>query len=180
MRIAAHVLFGYVAILVLGCIWRFLPLDRAVPDIAALVSVYLGITARSRLAVSVAGAIALGYLADLLVGAPVGLTALVSGTVCIVGHFVHRRILVRGLLMTALLAAFTGLWAALLALGLRLYLGWVPGSFGSELWSCFGTAALTGVLGPMVFRGSRAIDSQFRSVSGLSSPSGPGGVAGSY
>ena len=82
--------------------------------------------------------------------------------------------------MTMLLAAFTGLWAAVVALGLRVYLGWVPGSFISEIGACLLTAILTGLIGPAVFRVCRFIDRQFRLVSHLSVPSGPGGVAGGF
>jgi len=161
MRIAAHVFLAYALVLVLAAVWRHMPMTRAAPDVAALVAVYLGLTARSRLAPPTAGAVVLGYLGDLLVGTPAGLLSLTAGLVCIVGHLVHRRLLVRGTLFTMAFSFFAGLFAGLVVLFIRLVSGGLPGSAGSELLVLFGSAVLTGLSGPLVFRMCRFIDARF-------------------
>jgi len=161
MRIAAHVFLAYALVLVLAAVWRQLPIARAAPDVVALVAVYLGLTARSRLAPPTAGAVVLGYLGDLLIGTPTGLLSLTAGLVCIVGHLVHRRLLVRGTLFTMAFSFFAGLFAGLVVLVIRLGSGGLPGSTWSELFALFFSAVLTGLVGPVVFRLCRIIDARF-------------------
>jgi cell shape-determining protein MreD len=160
MRIAAQVLLAYGLILLFGCLWHHVPLDRAAPDVAALSAIYLGLTARQRLAPATLGAVIIGYLADLLLGTPRGLQAMVAGVLCILGHLIHRRLLLRGRLVTMLLAAFTGLFAGVMGTLARLYAGHLPD--GSELIGTMLRAALvTGLVGPLVFRSCRAMDARF-------------------
>ena len=115
MRTPTHVLVAYVVLLVVASIWRLLPWvpHGAAPEVGGLVAAYLGLTARGNIAPAVGGAVTVGYLADLLGGAPTGLHAVVGGLVCILGHLVHRRILVRGTAMTIGFSAFVGAVAAL-------------------------------------------------------------------
>ena len=96
MRIATHVIAACLSMLVVGCLWQFLPVGRSAPEVAALFAVYLGVTARDRLASPVLGAVIIGYLADLLSGTPIGMSSVVCGIVALIGHVVYRRILVRG------------------------------------------------------------------------------------
>ena len=160
MRIAAHVFLAYVLVLCLGAVWRLLPL-RPVPDVVALIAVYLGLTARGQVAPSTLGAVISGYLADLLFGTPRGLLALTAGVLCLIGHLVHQRLLVRGRLFTIGFSFFTGLVAGLVILAIRLGADRVRGGLGSELYVLLGSALLTGLAGPVVFRICRLVDARF-------------------
>jgi hypothetical protein len=163
VRTATHVLVAYLVLLVLGSVWPLLPLGparSAAPDVAALVAAYLGLTARVGIAPAVAGAVSVGYLADLLGGTPPGLHALVCGAVCILGHLVHRRILVRGRAMTLGFSAFVGAAAALLIelIGIAADRGL---GFGLILAAIALVAVTTGAIGPLVFWLHRRIDAAF-------------------
>lgn len=160
MRIAAQVLLSYGLILLLGCLWHYLPLDVAVPEVAALGALYLGLTARQRLAPATLGAVIIGYLSDLLLGTPRGSQALVAGVLCILGHLIHRRLLLRGRVVTMLLAAFTGLAAGLLGTPIRWFAGHLPGG-GDALGAMVQAALVTGLVGPLVFHSCRAVDARF-------------------
>lgn len=164
MRVAAHVILAYALILVLGSLWRFVPLGRLSPDVVALCAVYLGLTARDRLASATLGAVMLGYLGDLLIGTPRGMLALTAGILCIVGQLIHRRLLVRGLVVTLGVSLLTGLVSGLIGLALRAYGDLVPDDVGLEIGVIAGSAAMTGLAGPLVFRLMRALDARFSRV----------------
>lgn len=160
MRVAAQVLLAYSLALLFGCTWHYLSLGRAVPDVAALSAVYLGLTARQRLSPATVGAVIIGYLSDLLTGTPRGSQALIAGVLCMLGHVIHRRLLLRGRVVTVLLAAFTGLSAGLLGMLVRLYAGHLP-DVGEQLGVTVRAALVTGLVGPLVFRLCRAVDARF-------------------
>ncbi len=161
MRTAAQIGIAYAMVLALCAVWRLGPLPRAMPDVVALFAVYLGLTARIQVAPSVLGAIIIGYLADLLLGTPRGVLALDAGLLCLFAHLVHRRLLVRGWVFTAGFTAFTAVVSGLVVMALRAYMGVGPGRFGDELALLAATAALTGVIGPFVFRLCRVVDARF-------------------
>jgi cell shape-determining protein MreD len=160
MRVAAQVFLAYGLILLFGCLWHYLPLDLAVPEVAALGAVYLGLTARQRLAPATLGAVVIGYLSDLLLGTPRGSQALVAGIICILGHLIHRRLLLRGRIVTMLLAAFTGLGAGLVGMPIRWLAGHLPDG-GDAIGAMVQAALVTGLIGPLVFRWCRAVDARF-------------------
>ena len=64
----------------------------AIPDLGALTAAYLGLTARRNVAPAVGGSVVLGYLVDLISGAPPGLIALVLGLTALVARAVQQRI----------------------------------------------------------------------------------------
>ena len=161
MRIAAQVLLAYMLILVCGSVWRFLPLDRAAPDLVALSAVYLGLTARSRLAPSTLGAVIVGYLGDLFMGTPRGALALVGGIICILGHLVHRRLLVRGWFINTVLAFLTGIVAGVIGLLVRVYGGRMAEGMGPELRVILYSALVTALVGPLILRLCRVVDTRF-------------------
>lgn len=162
MRVAAQVMLGYVLVLLLGALYPSLPfVERAAPDVVALCAVYLGLTAHTRLAPSMFGAVVLGYLADLMVGSPRGVLALTAGIICIMGHVAHRGLIVRGWTVTLVFSFFVGLAAGLVVMALRAYLGLGGGGFGSELWLLLGSSILTSLTGPLVLRLCRIVDARF-------------------
>ncbi|WP_428265255.1 rod shape-determining protein MreD [Haliangium sp.] len=161
MRVAAQVLLAYLLLLILGAVWRFLPLDRTVPDLVALWAVYLGLTARQRLAPATAGAVIIGYLADLLLGTPRGAQALAAGIVCVFGHLIHRRLIVRGPVRSMILGAAAGVGAGVVGLLLRAQAGHLPDASGEYLAVLGRVALVTGICGPVVFRLCRMVDARF-------------------
>jgi hypothetical protein len=163
MRIGTHALVAYLVLLVLGAVWRLMPiglLHDAAPDLAALVAAYLGLTARAAIAPAVAGAVTVGYLADLIGGAPPGLHALIGGAVCLLGRGVHRRLLVRGWAVTLGFSAFVGAVASFLIIVIRMLSGRAIDP-GTALWELVLVAFGTAAIGPLVFRLHRRIDAAF-------------------
>lgn len=153
MRVAAQVLVFYVLLVVVGGTWRMLPTAGLAPDIAALAAVYLGLTGQRSVAGSTAGAIAVGYLADVLFGAPRGSFAFAAGVMCLFCHVIGRRILIGGWVSAALItvcAAILGDIVVVLARGL-------PSQSIIEL--ALG-AVITAALGPLVFRLCRFVDAR--------------------
>lgn len=161
MRIVGQVALAYLTLLFLGATWRLLPLAAAAPDLVALFSVYLGLTARHRLAPSVAGALIIGYLADLLMGSPHGLQSLVAGIVCGAGHLIQGRLMVRGILYTMVVSALSALFSGVLVLAVRAYAGLLPMGAGAGVGPIAKGVLLTALLGPLVFRACRQVDARF-------------------
>jgi hypothetical protein len=161
VRIAAQVFLALGLLVVVGALWRLLPLGRAVPDLVALPAIYLGLTARERLWPAVLGAVAIGYLADLLMGAPRGLCATSAGLVCVLGHLVQGRLIVRGRLFTLLFALLVGLVAGAVSFGVRAAAGLATGSLGAQLEGVGLAMLLSGIAGPPFFRLARSVDARF-------------------
>lgn len=162
MRTSSHVLVAYLVLMLVASVWRLLPImpHDASPDVAALAAAYLGLTARGRIAPAVGGAVAAGYLADLVGGSPSGLQAVVGGLVCILGHLVHRRILVRGLTMTLAFSAFVGGAAAML-IAMIAALADRGLDLGPTMRGIVQIALGTGAIGPTVLWLHRRIDAAF-------------------
>jgi len=174
VRIAAQVFVAYALTLVLGAAWRFGVPSRFAPDVVALVAVYLGLTARGQVAPAVVGAVVLGYLADLLLGAPRGLLSLDAGALCLFAHVVHRRLLVRGWLFTTAFCAFIAALSGAIVLMLREYAGVGPSSAGDELAAVGATMLVTALLGPVVFRLCRRVDAHVAHTQGDRRTAGDG------
>ncbi|HWM85251.1 MAG TPA: hypothetical protein VNO33_05420 [Kofleriaceae bacterium] len=161
MRLVAQVFLAYFMVLVMAALWRFLPIGRAIPDVVALSAVYLGLAARERLAPSMLAAVVMGYLADLLIGTPSGLLSTSAGVMCLLGHFVQGRLIVRGRLVTAGFALMIGLVSGAVLTALRAWHGLLSESLGSEIVTALLSALLTGLVGPLVFRLCRRVDARF-------------------
>ena len=164
MRTATIVLVAYALCIVVSSVWRMVPSELAqtvVPDIVALTAAYLGLTARRWLSRAVAGAAVLGYLGDLISGAPPGLMALSAGIMAMIAHGVHARMLVRGFAMTLGFSIFVGAVAAVLVLAVRVAVGLPRGARGTEHARVAGVALATGVVGGPVLRLYRRIDAGF-------------------
>jgi rod shape-determining protein MreD len=163
MRTATIVLVAYVACVIVGSIWRLLPgpLHDAVPDLGALTAAYLGLTARRHVAPAVGGSIALGYLVDLISGAPAGLMALVLGLTGLVARAVQQRIYVRGATMTVAFSAFVALVASVLAIIVRALYHLPHGQWSTELRHLALVAVATAIVGPFVWKIFRRIDAAY-------------------
>ncbi len=159
MRVVCQVGFGFVLVIIIGAFSQAFALGEAVPDVVAVMAVYLGLTARERSSPSMAGALVLGYTADLVLGTPKGLLAFTACAVCLIGHLVQGRLLVRGVPFTALFTAAIAFVSGLIMLAVRARLG--PAlAMSTELWTLFRCSLITGAIGPVIFWLCRLIDAR--------------------
>jgi cell shape-determining protein MreD len=162
MRTATIVLVAYFSCVILGSVWRLIPwIHGAVPDLGALSAAYLGLTARRNIAPAVGGSVILGYLVDLISGAPPGLIALVLGLTCVIARAVQQRIYVRGATMTIAFSAFVALVAGIVAMFVRALYHVPSAAITIELRNLALVAVTTGVIGPIVWRIFRRIDAAY-------------------
>lgn len=164
MRTATIVIAAYLLGVVLAVAWYHLPfaiVRDAVPDLGALTAAYLGLTARRTVAPAVGGSVVLGYLIDLISGAPAGVMALVLGLTGLVARTVQQRILVRGATMTIAFSAFVAIVSGVLALLVRVVYHVPRSSLGIELQHIGVVTVATALLGPLVWRMCRRIDAAF-------------------
>jgi rod shape-determining protein MreD len=161
MRILAHIGVGYLLLVLLGGIWRVTPFQVVSPDLTLIFAVYLGMALRSEVWKATAGIVVIGYLADVLAGSPRGLSSVVMGTVCILCRLVSARLLLRGRLFIGAFTFFAAIGAGLMTIGLRAYFAAGMGGVWDESLVLLGSAFLTGLLSPMVFRILRGLDARF-------------------
>jgi cell shape-determining protein MreD len=164
VRTATLVIVAYLMCVIVAAVWRLAPagfLRDAVPDLGALTAAYLGLTARRGVAPAVGGSMVLGYLVDLISGAPPGLMALVLGLTCLVSRTVQQRILVRGAAMTVGFSAFVALVAGALALIVRIFYSVPRSTFTTDLKHIALVTIATALIGPLVWRVFRRIDAAF-------------------
>ena len=162
MRTATLVLVAYLLCVAVAAIWRLLPWIRdAIPDLGALTAAYLGLTARRQVSPAIGGAIVLGYLIDLISGAPPGLIALVLALTTLVARAVQQRILVRGAAISIAFSAFVALIAGVLALVVRVLYQMPSAPFATELAHVALVTIATAIFGPLVWRVFRRVDAAF-------------------
>lgn len=161
MRHLTLLVVGYALTIVVAALWRALPFEVVAPSVPVIVAVYLGVTARERLALTCAVAIAMGYLGDVLGGIPPGVGALGAGVCALAARLVTMRLLVRGrgFLFGLVLALHLG--AQLIALAARVNAGTSPGPLGDEVVALLGSAlASAAVSVPLVWL-CRVVDARF-------------------
>jgi len=162
VRTATLVLVAYLVCAAVAAVWRLVPwIADAIPDLGALTAAYLGLTARRHVAPAIGGAVSLGYLIDLISGAPPGLIALVLGLTTLVARAVQQRILVRGAVISVAFSAFVAVIAGVLAWLVRELYRVPSAPLGIELRHVAGVTLATAVLGPLVWRMFRRIDAAF-------------------
>jgi rod shape-determining protein MreD len=162
MRTSTIVLVAYLLCVVVAAIWRLVPwIGDAIPDLGALSAAYLGLTARRQVSPAIGGAIVLGYLIDLISGAPPGVIALVLALTTLVARAVQQRILVRGAAISIAFSAFVALIAGVLALIVRMLYRMPSATFGIELKHVVFVTLATAVFGPLVWWIFRRIDAAF-------------------
>jgi rod shape-determining protein MreD len=162
VRTATIVLVAYLLCVVVAAVWRLLPgIADAIPDLGALTAAYLGLTARRQVSPAIGGAVALGYLIDLISGAPTGLIALVLALTTLVARAVQQRILVRGAAISIAFSAFVAVIAGVLALLVRGLYQIPAAAFSVELGHLAVVTLATAILGPLVWRVFRRIDAAY-------------------
>jgi rod shape-determining protein MreD len=156
-RTAAFLALGYVALLLEGAIAFVLPGSRsflAVPELALSVIVYLGLCGRGGAPGLVAVALTVGYLRDLVLGAPRGVEALAFALVALCARALHGRVfLERFRQLATVSAALSGVHLGLVAI---LGTGDAPASPTLRALPGLLVAAL--LVSPFVLRGLRRID----------------------
>ena len=164
MRTATLVLVAYALCVIVGAAWRLVPFAvarDAVPDIGALTAAYLGLTARRNVAPAVGGSVVIGYLSDLISGAPPGLMALALGLTGLIARTVQQRILVRGTAMTIAFSAFVAGISTAIALIVRAVYHMPHAGIPLELWHAGMVVLATALVSPLVWRTFRRIDAAF-------------------
>ena len=162
MRTATIVLVAYLMCVAVASLWRFVPwIADAIPDLGALTAAYLGLTARRQVSPAIGGAIVLGYLIDLISGAPPGLVALVLGLTTLVARAVQQRILVRGAVISVAFSAFVALLVGILSWLVREIYQVPTAAFAVELRHLAGVTIATAIIGPLMWRMFRRIDAAF-------------------
>jgi len=162
VRTASIVGVAYLLCVVIASIWRLLPwIGDGIPDLGALTAAYLGLTARRQVSPAIGGAIVLGYLIDLISGAPPGLLALVLALTTLVARAVQQRILVRGATISIAFSGFVALVAGVLALLVRVLYRMPSAAFSVELKHVAFVTLATAVFGPLVWWVFRRIDAAF-------------------
>ena len=162
MRTATIVLAAYLLCAVVAATWRVLPwIVDAIPDVGALTAAYLGLTARRQVSPAIGGGLVLGYLIDLISGAPPGLFSLVLALTTLAARAIKQRILVRGAAISIAFSAFVALISGALALIVRVACRMESATFAIELSHVAQVTIATAILGPLVWRMFRRIDATF-------------------
>jgi rod shape-determining protein MreD len=156
-RAAIYVLVGYLATLVEGALAVLLPAPRvllAVPELSLGVVTYLGLAGRGGAPSLVAGALAIGYLRDLLLGAPRGVEALAFALCALCARAMHGRVfLERWGQLAAVTLAMSMLHALLVAV-----LGSGDAPLAASVRPLPGLLLGALVVGPALLRALRRLD----------------------
>ena len=161
MRVLLQIAAYFVVAALVGGLWRATPFEVVAPDIALLFALYLGITAgRSTLWEATLAALMIGYVHDVLAGAPRGLGSLILGVMCILTRFSTTRLLVRGTFFICGFAFVGSLLASTAMVIVRVSFDAPLGGLGRELVTALGTGALTAIVAPPVLKLLRDIDAR--------------------
>jgi rod shape-determining protein MreD len=139
---------GYLLVTLQASLGSLLPLRILVPELGLLCALHAGLTARDGIAAACAIAFVLGYVTDLLCGAPKGMHALAFVLLCLVAKGASLRLLLRGAPMLAGLAFLFSLSAAGLVVGVRAK---VEGGTLEPLLIAPLQAAVTALVAPLLF-----------------------------
>ena len=155
-RAAAFIGIGWLSLLVCGALRSLIALPIPVPDLALIIVLYLGLGARGPAPLHAGCAIALGYLADLLGGAPRGLHALSLALVMLLARSGASRLLVTRVWqeLVVTFAVALGHGALVIALASPLY----DGGATSALRQVPTAALSTALFAPFLFALLRRID----------------------
>ena len=158
-RALAFALCAWAALVIVSSLEAALPVAVPTPDVVLLVVLFVGLSARGRIASVCALALVLGWFADLFSGAPKGLHMVAYALIGLAARGASARILVRGPSLVAATALFFALVEGALVVGLRTslspQLGW--GSLRQVPLAALATA----IVAPFVFRMLARLDRRF-------------------
>jgi rod shape-determining protein MreD len=112
-------LLGYAMVVVQASIQALLPLRVLVPELGLLVALYAGLTAQQGVSGACAVALLLGYVTDLLAGAPKGLHAMVFVLACLLAKGASLRLMLSSSFIAAVFSFFVSLLSAVLIVATR-------------------------------------------------------------
>lgn len=112
-------LLGYAMVVVQASIQALLPLRVLVPELGLLVALYAGLTAQQGVSGACAVALLLGYVTDLLAGAPKGLHAMVFVLACLLAKGASLRLMLSSSFIAAVFAFFVSMLSAVLIVATR-------------------------------------------------------------
>jgi len=147
-RATLLILVGYMLTVLQASVQALIPIRVLVPELGLLVAVYAGLQARDGVAGACAVALAVGYVTDLLAGAPKGLHALVFVLLCLMAKGASLRLLLRGAAVTAVFTFTCSLVGAILVVLVRSETeggGWGPLAIAPI------QAAVTALFAPLVY-----------------------------
>jgi rod shape-determining protein MreD len=130
-----------------------------VPDVVMLVVLFVGLAGRGSVGAVCALATALGYLGDLFGCSPKGLQLIACVALVLVGRAASSRLLVRGVLATALIAFLFALGFGVLVVALRAASG--AAAELADAREVLLAAASTSIAAPPIFYVLRRIDRAF-------------------
>lgn len=161
-----YLIFGgvaYGALVLMGVALRLLGVALAAPDVALAFVLYVAFSRRGSAPAHAAFAVTLGYLCDVLGGAPRGLHAFMLATVAMVSRTAARRVHLEGFVSEAL--ATLGGAGASLALAVLVGAA-LHGVRPTLTWPEAPAQILaTALLGPPVFALGRRLDARLGLVS---------------
>lgn len=163
MRTATIVFAAYLLCLIVAVVWRYMPgfLHDAIPAVGALTAAYLGHTTRPYRVPATAGAVALGYLVDVISGTPAGMSSLVLAATAEIGRATQQRIFVRGAAMTIGYCGFIAVVASVARILVSVIWSMPRPGVALELQQMVLTALVTALVGPLVWRLFRRVDASF-------------------
>jgi cell shape-determining protein MreD len=162
-RALTFLLVTWIALILVASGQAVLPIDWPVripgPDVVLLVVLFLGLSSRGGLAGVCALSLVLGYFADLFAGSPKGLHMVAYALCGIAARGASSRILVRGHMLTALVALLfslgCGALIVLVRTSLQPSLGW------SAMRLVPPQALVTTLTAPFLFALLRRLDRRF-------------------
>jgi len=156
-RGVTFLLTGYLLLILTGSLRALLPFSLPVPDVALMVVLYLGLGGRGAPSAHAGVALILGYLTDLMSGAPRGLHALSFVIVMLLARAAASRLMVSRVWqeMVVAFAVALGHGALVVAVASPMY----DGEALSALRQVPASALMTAVIvAPLLFRFLRRID----------------------
>ncbi len=166
MRSVATLAVGLLLLLLQSTVMEFAPVHLVTPSLGLLVVLYVGMaTLKWAPGAAVVVGFCLGYLFDLVSGAPRGVHAVVFVTVALIARMLAWRLAVRGIVLKAAIAFVASMIAAFLIVVVRAQISPESGYGGLRhaplealLTACFGPpvlwllARLDGRLDPALLR----------------------------
>lgn len=161
MRFVAHAALGFVALVITGAAWPIIAGDTlARPDVVAVSALYLGLRARDQLGPAIASAAAVGYVADVLAGTPIGLLMFSASAICAGSHIAQGRLVVRGRRALVIACGAGSIAMSLLVVALSRAVGVGHHALPLDPLVIAISAVLTATLGAVLFLLHRRLDAR--------------------
>jgi rod shape-determining protein MreD len=148
MRAALTLAVGLALLLLQSVLLQLVPVHLPTPAFGVLVAMYVGLSQRWAVSSSVFVGFSLGYLFDLVAGAPRGTHALVYALLALGAALLGPRLTVRGIFLRTAAGTVVALLGGLMVAAVRALADNGPAAAGPRLILL--EAALTGALAPLV------------------------------